>query len=289
MTIAITIDLCCTKTNSMGKVVLITGASSGIGRATARQLKAAGNIVYGASRRLDKMSDLQEEGINIIQIDVTDEDSMVQGVNQILDKEGRIDVLINNAGFGSHGSLEEVPMTEAKYQMEVNVFGAARLIQLVLPSMIWHRYGKIVNISSVGGKIALALGTWYHASKFALEGLSDSLRNEVKQFGVDVIVIEPGGIKTEWAGIAADNLLKVSGQGRYKQMAEKFAHGLRNEINSSSAEPSVIAALIEEAITAAQPETRYTGGYMAEEVLAMRKAVSDRELDSMLHSQLNIL
>lgn len=273
----------------MSKVILITGASSGIGKATARQLKAAGNIVYGVSRRLDKMSDLQAEGIHTLQMDVTDETSMVNGVDHILNKEGKIDVLINNAGFGSYGALEDVPMQEAKYQLEVNLFGAARLIQLVLPSMIRHHYGKIVNISSIGGKVAMALGTWYHASKFALEGLSDSLRNEVRQFGVDVIVIEPGGIKTEWAGIAADNLMNISGNGRYKEMATRFAAGIRGNITSSSADPAVIADQIATAITAEQPETRYAAGFMADEILALRRTASDRELDDIMHQQLNIL
>ncbi len=224
----------------------------------------------------------------MLQMDVTNEQSMVAGVNSILKAEGRIDVLINNAGFGSYGAVEEVPMSEAKYQMEVNVFGAARLIQLVLPSMIDHHYGKIVNISSISGKVALALGAWYHASKFALEALSDSLRNEVKQFGVDVIVIEPGTIKSEWAGIAVEKLLKVSGQGRYKQMAEGFAKIIASVDDNTAGEPKLIADLIQEAITTEQPETRYVAGYMAEEILSMRKSMTDHEFDNMLNSLLSI-
>lgn len=272
----------------MSKVVLITGASAGIGKETAKQLLQAGNIVYGAARRVDKMDDIQALGVKVLSMDVTNERSMVEGVNSILKAEGRIDVLVNNAGFGSYGALEEVPIKDAKYQMEVNVFGAARVSQLVLPSMIEHGYGKIVNISSIGGKIASALGPWYHASKFALEALSDSLRNEVRQFGVDVIVIEPGGIKTEWGGIAANNLLKVSGNGRYKEMAQNFAKMLTSVDATSGIEPKVIAELIQKAITAEHPETRYAAGFMAEEILSMRKTMSDRELDEVLHSQLSI-
>jgi short-subunit dehydrogenase len=272
----------------MNKVALITGASSGIGKETAKQLLQAGNIVYGAARRVDKMNDLKASGVKVIQMDVTDEESMANGVNHILQAEGRLDVLVNNAGFGSFGAFEDVPMAEAKYQLEVNLFGTARLTQLVLPAMIGHGYGKIINISSIGGKIATALGSWYHASKFALEALSDSLRNEVKQFGVDVIVIEPGGIKSEWAGIAADNLLKVSEHGRYRQMAMGFAEMLKGEVSGASADPKIVADLILQSITAGQPETRYSGGYMAEEILSMRKRLSDRELDEALHGQLRI-
>ncbi|HEV7348190.1 oxidoreductase [Telluribacter sp.] len=271
----------------MNKVILITGASAGIGKEAAKQLLQAGNVVYGAARRFDKMSDIEASGVRVLQMDVTNEQSMVAGVNSILKAEGRIDVLINNAGFGAYGAVEEVPMSEAKYQMEVNVFGAARLIQLVLPSMIDHHFGKIVNISSISGKFALPLGAWYHASKFAFEALSDSLRNEVKQFGVDVIVIEPGAIKTEWANIATENLLKVSGQGRYKQMTEDFAKMIKSMDDSTAGEPKLIANLIKEVITTEQPETRYAAGYMAEELLSMRKTMTDREFDDMLSSLLN--
>ncbi|MEI6950742.1 oxidoreductase [Paraflavisolibacter sp. H34] len=272
----------------MSKVVLITGASSGIGKETAKQLLQDGHVVYGAARRVEKMADLQALGVKVLALDVTEEQSMTEAVNHILKTEGRIDVLINNAGFGSYGAFEEMPMAEARYQMEVNVFGTARLTQLVLPAMIEHRFGRIINISSVGGKVALALGSWYHASKFALEALSDSLRNEVKQYGVDVVVIEPGGIQSEWAGIAVDNLVKVSGKGRYRQMVERYALRRTNMGENAFADPGVIAELIREAITAAQPQTRYAAGYLAEEVLSLRKQLSDRELDERLHSYLKI-
>ena len=272
----------------MNKVVLITGASSGIGKATAKLLAEKGYAVYGVARNIQKMGDLRNSGVKTIEMDVTNEQSMVTGVHQIFEAEGKVDILINNAGFGSYGSVEEVPMSDAKYQMEVNVFGVARVTQLVLPRMIKNGYGKIVNISSVGGKIAFALGGWYHASKFALEALSDSLRNEVRQFGVDVIVIEPGGVKTEWAGIAVNNLLKVSGNGRYKPMVENFA-AMLNSINENVVvEPKLIADLIYQAITAAQPEIRYSVGFRAKEMLEMRKNLSDREFDEMAHKQLGI-
>lgn len=272
----------------MEKVVLITGASSGIGKTTACELIKKGYIVYGAARNLEKMNDIKDIGVNVIKIDVTKDESIKDGINHVFENEGRIDILINNAGFGSYGSVEDVPLSDARYQMDVNLFGAARITQLVLPKMIDNRYGKIINISSIGGKIASAFGGWYHASKFALEALSDSLRNEVRQFGVDVIVIEPGGIKTEWGSIAANNLLKVSGQGRYKKMAEGFASMLNSVDENSGAEPKVIADIIYDAITAEEPETRYSAGFMAKEMLEMRKTKSDKEFDEILHSQLEM-
>jgi short-subunit dehydrogenase len=269
----------------MNKVVLITGASAGMGKEFARLLLQNGYTVYGAARRVNKMEDLKQLGLHILSMDVTDDESMVKGVDAIVKKEGRIDVLINNAGFGSYGALEDVSLQDAKSQMEVNVFGLARLTQLVLPHMRSQHYGKIVNITSIGGKIANPLGGWYHASKFAVEALSDSLRNEVKPFGIDVIVIEPGGVKSEWASIAMDNLLKVSGNSVYKKMAHRMAE-MGKKIESRNAEPSVIANLVLKAITVKNPKTRYHGGYLASVVLTMRRLLSDKLFDKAIMSQL---
>ena len=180
----------------MKKIVLITGVSAGMGKETAKLLLEQGYMVYGAARRLDKMADIKALGVKILEMDITNDAALAEGIDTIIKAEGRIDVLINNAGFGSYGAVEDVPMSNARYQLEVNLFGTARLIQLVLPYMRKQRYGRIINISSIGGKFAGPLGGWYHASKFALEGLSDSLRNEVKPFGIDVVVIEPGGVKS---------------------------------------------------------------------------------------------
>lgn len=158
----------------MKRVVLITGASAGIGKATAVLLAERGYKVYGAARRIERMEELKSLGIETLSMDVSDDESMVKGVKYIVEKEGRLDILINNAGFGFYGAIEDVAISSAKYQMEVNVFGVARLIQLVLPYMREHKWGKIVNISSIGGKVASPFGGWYHASKYAIEGLSDS-------------------------------------------------------------------------------------------------------------------
>jgi short-subunit dehydrogenase len=181
-------DLCIINFIEMQKTVLVTGASAGIGKATAIYLAQNGYNVYGAARRMEKMQDLKTFSIKPIALDITKEESIKGCINRILTEVGSIDILVNNAGFGSYGSIEDVSMEDARYQLEVNVFGAMRLTQLVLPKMRENRYGKIVNISSVGGKIVFPLGGWYHATKFALEALSDSMRNEVREFGIDVIL-----------------------------------------------------------------------------------------------------
>lgn len=270
----------------MKKVVLITGASAGIGKETAKYLAKNNYIVYGAARRVEKLNDLKELGVKALPMDVTEEDSMTNGIRRIMEEEGRIDVLINNAGFGSYGAIEDVSIKDAKYQLEVNLFGGARLIQLVLPYMREQYFGKIVNISSIGGKMATPFGGWYHASKFALEGLSDSLRNEVKPFGIDVIVIEPGGIKSEWGQIAFDSMVEVSGQTIYKSMADKFATTFK-AANSNLPEPIVIAELIYKALKAKKPKARYVAGYLAKPTLFMRKILSDKWMDELIMSQIS--
>lgn len=192
--------------NKLRKVILLTGASSGIGYETAVLLARKGHRVYGAARRVERMEPLRAFGIVPLRLDVTDEASMAACVAAVMEAEGRIDVLVNNAGYGSFGAIENVPLEEARRQLEVNVFGLARLTQLVLPHMREQRSGTIINVSSIAGKIVLYFGGWYHVSKFAVEAFSDALRMEVKPFGIQVALIEPGGIKTDWGIIAADHL-----------------------------------------------------------------------------------
>lgn len=268
----------------MKKTVLVTGASAGIGKATAIYLAESGYNVYGAARRVEKMQELKAYGIKPIAMDITNDESVSICVEQIFKEAGAIDILVNNAGFGSEGAVEDVTMQDAKYQMEVNVFGAMRLTQLVLPKMRQNKYGKIVNISSVGGKIALPLGGWYHASKFAMEALSDSMRMEVKPFGIDVIVIEPGGIKSEWGNIAMEGLIRVSGNSAYKEMVKGAEKSYKRTENNNS-EPIVIARLIKKGIEAIKPKTRYAGGSMAKPLLFLRKILSDKLLDRLIISQ----
>jgi len=270
-------------TSLNGKTALVTGASSGIGKSTVELLLSAGATVYAAARRVEKMSDLEKLGAHLVKMDVTDEESMVSGINSIREKEGSIDILVNNAGYGSYGAIEDVPVDEARRQFEVNIFGLARLTQLVLPQMRQNHYGKIVNISSMGGKIYTPFGGWYHATKHALEGFSDCLRLETEPFGIDVVVVEPGGIATEWGAIAAENLKKTSGSGAYAEAANKVADGMAEMYSTDQlSDPTVIANVILKAVTARKPKTRYTAGYMAKPAIFMRHWLPDRWFDRII-------
>jgi len=263
------------------KVAIVTGASSGIGEATARQLRQLGYRVFAAARRVDRMAPLCEAGIDVAPLDVTDDASLTSFVERVMAETGRIDVLVNNAGYGSYGAVEDVPVAEARRQFDVNVFGLARLTQLVLPHMRAQRSGRIVNVSSIGGKIHEPLGGWYHATKFAVEGLSDSMRVELAPFGIDVVVIEPGAIKTEWGGIAADSALSVSGSTAYAEQASMVAN-LLNAAESNPrlvSPPEVVACAIGKAVTARRPRTRYAVGGGARSVLLLRRLLSDRAYD----------
>lgn len=271
--------------NSAKKVALVTGASSGIGEATARLLLQAGYVVYGAARRLDRMAALGQAGARLLALDVTQDEPLVAAIDAIKQAEGRLDVLVNNAGYGSYGALEDVPLAEARYQFEVNVFGLARLVQLALPLLRTQRRGRIINVSSVGGRIGEPHGGWYHATKFAVEGLSDSLRMELRQFGIDVVVIQPGAIKTEWNQIARENLLKVSGSTAYADLAQRHARMLARA-DARGSEPEVVARTIVRAATAARPQTRYATGGGAKAVLLLRRLLSDRLFDKLMLSQM---
>lgn len=265
------------------KVVLVTGASSGVGFNAAIELKEKGFIVYGAARRTEKLKELESMGIRTIKLDVTNDESMTKCVEQIVKNEGRIDVLVNNAGYGSYGAIEDVTMEEARRQLEVNVFGLARMTQLVLPHMRKQHFGRIINISSVGGKVHTAFGGWYHATKFAVEGLSDCLRMEVKEFGIDVVLVEPGGIKTEWGIIAAENLKKSSSKGAYAKSALKSAESSIQMYNGDRlTDPKVIANTITKAATVKKPKTRYLVGFAAKPILFLRRVLSDRMFDKII-------
>ena len=268
-----------------GKVALVTGASAGIGDATARRLSQLGYTVYAAARRVDRMSALADAGVRVEPVDVTDDPSMVTLIEKIIAETGRIDVLVNNAGYGSYGALEDVPIAEARRQFDVNIFGLARLTQLVLPHMRAQRDGYIVNISSVGGKIWEPLGSWYHATKFAVEGLSDSLRAEVAEFGIKVVIIEPGAIRTEWAGISADNLQATSADTPYAGQAKVVGGALRTADTSRlTSEPEVVAHAIGRAVQSARPRTRYAVGGGARSVLLTQRILTDRGFDRFIRT-----
>jgi len=265
------------------RVALVTGASSGIGAETALLLRKAGFTVYAAARRAERMQPLASQGISVLSMDITDEASITAGVEQILAATGRVDVLVNNAGYGSYGSVEDVPLAEARRQFDVNVFGLARLIQLVLPSMRAQRSGRIINVSSIGGKFYEPLGGWYHATKFAVEGLSDSLRLELKPFGIDVVLIEPGPIRTEWGAIAREGMLKASAGTAYASQAKSVARMLETADNSpASSGPGVVARKIVKVATARNPRARYPVGRGAGTIVRARKVLPDGAMDAII-------
>src|SRR5450755_3939537 len=266
------------------KVAIVTGASSGIGHATAFRLHEAGYAVYAGARRVEKMKDLADLGIHAIELDVTDDASMVAFVDRVIAETGRIDVLVNNAGYGAFGALEDVPNDEGRRQFDVNVFGLARLTQLVLPHMRTQRSGRIINMSSMGGRIVEPLGSWYHATKFAVEGMSDALRLELKPFGIRVVLIEPGGMNTEWGGISADSLLATSAHTAYAAQATGVARMLRSvdQKPKPSSSPDRIAKAVVRAAQARRPKTRYLLGPGAKPRVTLHRFVPDRAFDAIL-------
>lgn len=266
-----------------GPTVLITGASSGIGKATARKLLEEGYVVYAAARRVERMQDLEELGAIALKMDITKEEEVVAGVERINAERGGTDILVNNAGFGLYGAMEDLPLDEARYQFEVNLFGLARLTQLVLPYMRKRRAGKIVNISSMGGKIYTPLGSWYHATKHALEGWSDCLRFELKQFGIDVIVIEPGGVHSEFGDVAFEPMQKHSGDGAYADIVKRMMAMMENmDPSSFGSPPSVIADTILKALRVKRPKARYAAGALVKQLFFLRWLLNDRLFDRVI-------
>ena len=271
------------KIKNMKKVILLTGASSGIGYQTAEILAKEGHIVYGAARRTEKMEDLKQFGVKSIYLDVTDENSIKNVVDTIIGNEGRIDVLINNAGYGSFGAVENVDISEAKMQFEVNLFGLARLVQLVLPYMRKQKSGRIINVSSMGGRLTTYFGAWYHATKYALEAFSDALRMEVSDFGIDVSLIEPGGIKTDWGIIAADKLENSAKGGAYEKEAVKTAKGMKKQYSGNLlSNPIVITKAISKAVNSNRPKARYLIGFMAKPLVFLHTILPAKVFDKIM-------
>ena len=251
------------------KVAVVTGASAGIGKAIVRRLLSEGWIVYGGARRLEKMGDIESEGAKTLSLDVTDDESMQNAVGAVMAAEGRIDALVNNAGYGSYGPVENVSISEARQQFEVNVFGLARLSQLVIAPMREQGAGTIVNISSVGGRLWTPMGGWYHATKHAVEVLSDAMRVETRQFGIRVVVVQPGAIQSEWAGIAADHLMEHAREPAYRSMVEPMSKTLRNP-PSYTADPKFVAQVVSKAVNSPNPRRRYATPLHAKVLLILR-------------------
>ena len=269
--------------NKVRKVVLVTGASSGIGFDAAQALAARGHKVYAAARRVEKMEPLKAKGIEVLRMDVTDEASMAEGVESILKNEGRIDVLVNNAGYGFFGAIETVPMEEARRQLEVNVFGLARLCQLVLPTMRKQGGGRIVNTSSIAGRSVFYFGGWYHVSKYSVEAFSDALRMEMKPFGIDVSMIEPGAIKTDWGLIAADHLRDSSEGTPYEHDAGNWSNTMRHFYESNLlSKPSVITRQILRAVESRRPKARYRKGRLSGAIIFFHWLLRARWWDGLM-------
>jgi len=276
--------------NAISKAVLITGSSTGIGRATAEMLAGSGWTVYASARRLESVRDLEQRGCKILTLDVCDEASMRAAVAQVEAAEGAVGVLINNAGYGQEGPIEEVPMAEVRRQFETNVFGLTRLTQLVLPGMRRQGWGKIVNLSSMGGRLTFPGGGFYHATKHAVEALSDALRFEVAGFGIDVIVIEPGPIKTQFGDTAINSIKSVgavtSPYARFNdQVAAKVREAYEGPMGRLAAGPEAVAKVIQTAISARRPRTRYVITAAAHIIIGLRRILSDRFFDAFLGTQ----
>ncbi|QEG37980.1 oxidoreductase [Bythopirellula goksoeyrii] len=264
-------------------VALVTGASSGIGKAIAERLLADGMVVYGASRRVEMMADLKSLGAIILEMDITKEEDVARVIDQILSEHGGVDVLVNNAGFGNFGAVEDTPMEDAKYQFEVNLFGLARMTKAVLPHMRAKARGKIVNISSMAGKMYMPLGAWYHGSKHALEGWSDCLRMETAPFGIQVIIIEPGVIETEFDDSMIGPMMKRSGNTAYGGIAEKIKVASTEAYKEGNGSPaSAVARTVSKAIRSRRPKTRYVVGKMARPMMFARKWLGDRTYDAIV-------
>lgn len=271
------------------RVALVTGASSGIGAATARALAAAGFTTYAAARRTKAMDELKAHGIIVLALDVTSPHSVAACLAAIRERDGEVDVLVNNAGYGAYGAVEEVPMEEARRQFEVNLFGVAALTQQVIPHMRAQRWGRIINVSSTGGVATTPYGAWYHSSKFALEGYSSALRQELAPFGVGVALIRPSGTKSEWGSIATASLLQTSGHGPYAEgvahMGEMFSKtATAAEGNPLQVPASVIASMIVTAATAKTAKSAYNAPGAGKISVFLRWLLSDRLHDAMVRA-----
>ncbi|MBW9276109.1 MAG: SDR family NAD(P)-dependent oxidoreductase [Candidatus Thiodiazotropha sp. (ex. Lucinisca nassula)] len=270
---------------SKQQVALVTGASSGMGKDFAQALLAEGLVVYTVARRIEKMANLERLGAIPLKMDITDREQIDAVIETIEKDHGGIDLLINNAGFGMYGAMEETSIDDARYQFEVNLFGLAYLTQRVIPSMRTKGNGKIINVSSIGGKVYTPLGSWYHATKHALEGWSDCLRLELRQFGIDVVIIEPGAIKTEFGEVMTGPMIERSGHGPYAGLTESIVKLQRTEYEQGGgSEPGVITKLVLKAVRAKKPKTRYAAGKYAATLLFVRKWFSDRSFDRLIMS-----
>ena len=276
--------------SSPSKAVLITGCSTGIGRATATRLATRGWTVYATARRPESIADLEQAGCRTLSLDVTDEQSMRAAVEAVEAAEGAVGVLINNAGYSQSGAIETVPMESVRRQFETNVFGVVRLTQLALPQMRAQRWGKIVNVGSMGGRLTFPGGGHYHATKYALEALSDALRFEVKGFGIDVTLLEPGLIVTEFGEAASGTMAAIDGdQGPYTAFNAAVGSITKGAYDGPmkllGAGPEKVARTIERTIGRRRSPARITITPSAKLMIGTRKLLSDRAWDAAMGAQ----
>jgi NAD(P)-dependent dehydrogenase (short-subunit alcohol dehydrogenase family) len=273
------------------KAVLITGCSSGIGHATAELLAREGWTVYATARKPETLSDLERAGCRTLALDVTDEDSMSAAVNAVVEAEGAVGVLINNAGYSQSGAVESVPMEQVRRQFETNVFGLIRMCQLVLPGMREQRWGRIVNLSSMGGRLTFPGGGMYHATKYSVEAISDALRFEVRGFGVEVIIVEPGLIVTKFGETAAASVGPGAGDaggpysGFNRDVARATEQVYRGPLAKLGGGPEVVARTIATALNADRPKTRYPVTPSARIMMGQRRLMPDRAWDLLMRTQ----
>jgi NAD(P)-dependent dehydrogenase (short-subunit alcohol dehydrogenase family) len=274
--------------DQISKVVLITGCSTGIGRATALRLAARGWSVYASARRIDAIADLAQHGCKTLALDVCDEASMRAAFAEIERAEGAVGVLINNAGYGQDGAIEEVPIDAVRRQFETNVFGLVRLTQLVLPGMREQHGGRVINVSSMGGRLTFPGGGFYHATKYAVEAISDALRFEVRGFGIDVVVVEPGPIKTQFEDTSLgtmDTAAEIAAS-PYADFNASVAERIRGTYKGPmAAGPEAVARAIEKAVSAKHPRTRYPVTAAARLLMLTRRILPDRAWDAVLRMQ----
>ncbi len=270
------------------RAALITGCSSGIGHATAARLAADGWKVYATARRRETLAELQAAGCTTLALDVTSEESMAAAVQRVVDAEGAVGVLVNNAGYSQSGAVEIVPLDQVRRQFETNVFGLQRMCQLVLPGMREQGWGKIVNIGSMGGRLTFPGGGVYHATKYAIEALSDALRFEVRGFGVDVILIEPGLITTGFADVATDTVEhhQAGAYGEFNLAVAKMTKAAyKGPMSKLGGGPDAVAKTIASALKASRPKARYPVTPSARLLINQRRLVPDRIWDLIMRTQ----
>lgn len=277
---------------SASKAILITGCSTGIGRATAQRLARQGRTVYATARSLDAIADLEADGCRLLALDVCDEASMTAAVAAVEEEHGAVGALVNNAGYSQSGPIEDVPIDLVRRQFETNVFGLVRLTQLVLPGMRAQGEGRIVNLSSMGANFTFPGGGYYHATKYALEAISDALRFEVAGFGIKVVVIQPGLIRTNFGERAVSELseAQAGGDGPYAGFSEKVAQATRDVYEEGAMAklgvgPDAVAKTIEKALDAERPRARYRVAASAHAMIALRAVTPDRGWDAIMRAQ----